>query len=86
MRDYFYKKESLIWKNKIFDFYQRDTNLLQLIDYETSVDIMYVMNNDSGKPQTYLYRVGRGVEEKYLSYTMSEIKEVMGEKLCLMES
>lgn len=80
MRDYFSKNEIFNLKElKVFGFYQRDTNLPQSIDYGTGVDIMRVMDNDSETPQTYLDKVGRGVEEKYPLYAMSEIKEAIGE-------
>ena len=66
MRDYFSKNESVNLKEiKVFGSYQRDTNLLQSVDYGTDVDIMLVMDNDGSTPQTYLDRVRRGVEAKY---------------------
>ena len=66
MKDYFSKNESVNLKEiKVFGSYQRDTNLPQSVDYETDMDIMFVMDNDGATPQTYLDRVGRGVEAKY---------------------
>ena len=63
MRDYFSKYESVNLKEiKVFGSYQQDTNLPQLVDYGTDVDIMLVMDNDGATPQTYLDRVRRGVK------------------------
>lgn len=73
MNDYFRYNETVNLKEiKIFGSYDRDTNLPELVDHDTDVDIMLVMDDDGCTPQTYLNRVRRAVEAKY---STSDIKQ-----------
>lgn len=70
------KMESYFGNNikeiKIFGSYDRDTNLPRNIDSKSDVDIMFVFKDDGSKPQTFLDRIRRVVENYY---TSSDIKQ-----------
>ena len=73
IRDFFTKNNFYNLQDiKVYGSYERNTNLPQLADVDTDVDIMLVMNNDGSMPQTYLNRVRSAVEAKY---SRSDIKQ-----------